>query len=122
MAKIGMYRVPPEINPKNIHKRGALAMAVQEQYYKDPNKINLSSSPIRLILVKFSGKCSLVNSRMLLPNPPESTFSSTVTTFFTFGIHSKSSLVSKGLIVPRCMTPHSTFFSFFKKFDASIAI
>ena len=45
MAKIGLYRVPPEINSKNIHKRGALAMAVQEQYYKDPTKINLSSSP-----------------------------------------------------------------------------
>ena len=52
MAKIGLYRVPPEINPKNIHKRGALAMAVQEQYYKDPNKINLSSSPYNFYIIQ----------------------------------------------------------------------
>ena len=52
MAKIGLYRVPPEINPKNIHKRGALAMAVQEQYYKDPSKINLSSSPYYFYIIQ----------------------------------------------------------------------
>ena len=52
MAKIGLYRVPPEINPKNIHKRGALAMAVQEQFYKDPNKINLSSSPYNFYIIQ----------------------------------------------------------------------
>ena len=52
MAKIGLYRVPPEINQKNIHKRGALAMAVQEQYYKDPNKINLSSSPYNFYIIQ----------------------------------------------------------------------
>ena len=52
MAKIGLYRVPPEINPKNIHKRGALAMAVQEQYYKDPTKINLSSSPYNFYIIQ----------------------------------------------------------------------
>lgn len=52
MAKIGLYRVPPEINPKNIHKRGALAMAVQEQYYKDPSKINLSSSPYNFYIIQ----------------------------------------------------------------------
>ena len=52
MAKIGLYRVPPEISPKNIHKRGALAMAVQEQYYKDPTKINLSSSPYNFYIIQ----------------------------------------------------------------------
>ena len=52
MAKIGLYRVPPEINSKNIHKRGALAMAVQEQYYKDPTKINLSSSPYNFYIIQ----------------------------------------------------------------------
>ena len=52
MAKIGLYRVPPEINPKNIHKRGALAMTVQEQYYKDPTKINLSSSPYNFYIIQ----------------------------------------------------------------------
>jgi peptidyl-prolyl cis-trans isomerase B (cyclophilin B) len=52
MAKIGMYRVPPEINSKNIHKRGALAMAVQEQYCKDPSKINLSSSPYNFYIIQ----------------------------------------------------------------------
>jgi peptidyl-prolyl cis-trans isomerase B (cyclophilin B) len=52
MAKIGLYRVPPEIKPKNIHKRGALAMAVQEQYYKDPSKINLSSSPYNFYIIQ----------------------------------------------------------------------
>ena len=52
MAKIGLYRVPPEINPKNIHKRGALAMAVQEQFYKDPTKLNLSSSPYNFYIIQ----------------------------------------------------------------------
>ena len=52
MAKIGLYRVPSEINSKNIHKRGALAMAVQEQYYKDPSKINLSSSPYNFYIIQ----------------------------------------------------------------------
>lgn len=52
MAKIGMYRIPPEINTLNIHKRGAIAMAVQEQYYKDPSKYNLSSSPFSFYIVQ----------------------------------------------------------------------
>ena len=52
MAKIGMYKVPPEINKKYIHKRGALAMAVPEQYYKDPSKQNLSSSPYNFYIIQ----------------------------------------------------------------------
>ena len=52
MAKIGMYRIPQEINTSNIHKRGAIAMAVQEQYYKDPSKYNLSSSPFSFYIVQ----------------------------------------------------------------------
>ena len=52
MAKIGMYKVPPEINKKYIHKRGALAMAVQEQYYKNPTKQNLSSSPYNFYIIQ----------------------------------------------------------------------
>ena len=52
MAKIGMYKVPPEINEKYIHKRGAIAMAVPEQYYKDPSKQNLSSSPYNFYIIQ----------------------------------------------------------------------
>ena len=52
MSKIGIYRIPPEINKDLIHKRGALAMAVQEQYYKDPSKYNLSSSPYNFYIIQ----------------------------------------------------------------------
>jgi len=52
MAKIGFYRVPSEILPNHIHKRGALAMAVKEQYYKDPSKKDLSSSPYNFFIVQ----------------------------------------------------------------------
>ncbi len=52
MAKIGNYKIPPEINPKYIHKRGALAMAVQEQYFMDPNKYDPASSPYNFYIVQ----------------------------------------------------------------------
>jgi len=52
MSKIGIYRIPPEINKDLIHKRGAIAMAVQEQYYKDPSKYNLSSSPYNFYIIQ----------------------------------------------------------------------
>lgn len=52
MAKIGFYRIPSEISPKHIHKRGSLAMAVKEQYYKDVAKKDLSSSPYNFFIVQ----------------------------------------------------------------------
>ena len=52
MAKIGNYKIPPEISEKYIHKRGALAMAVQEQYYNDPSKHDLASSPYNFYIVQ----------------------------------------------------------------------
>jgi peptidyl-prolyl cis-trans isomerase A (cyclophilin A) len=52
MAKIGFYRVPSEISANHLHKRGALAMAVKEQYYKDPLKKDLSSSPYNFFIVQ----------------------------------------------------------------------
>ncbi len=52
MAKIGNYRIPPEIIPSHIHKRGALAMAVQEQYFIDPSKHDPSSSPYNFYIVQ----------------------------------------------------------------------
>ena len=52
MSKIGIYRIPPEIDKDLIHKRGAIAMAVQEQYYKDPSKYNLSSSPYNFYIIQ----------------------------------------------------------------------
>tara|TARA_B100001093_G_scaffold337435_1_gene322221 strand:+ start:2091 stop:2903 length:813 start_codon:yes stop_codon:yes gene_type:complete len=52
MAKIGNYRIPPEIKPSHIHKRGALAMAVQEQYFIDPSKHDPSSSPYNFYIVQ----------------------------------------------------------------------
>lgn len=52
MAKIGNYKIPPEINTKYIHKRGALAMAVQEQYFMDPTKHDPSSSPYNFYIVQ----------------------------------------------------------------------
>ena len=52
MSKIGVYKIPPEINENLIHKRGAIAMAVQEQYYKDPSKFNLSSSPYNFYIIQ----------------------------------------------------------------------
>lgn len=52
MAKIGFYRVPSEISTNHLHKRGALAMAVKEQYYKDPSKKDLSSSPYNFFIVQ----------------------------------------------------------------------
>ena len=52
MATIGHYRIPPEIKENHIHKRGALAMAVQEQYYIDPSKHDPSSSPYNFYIVQ----------------------------------------------------------------------
>ena len=52
MAKIGNYKIPPEINKKYIHKRGALAMAVQEQYFMDTNKYDPASSPYNFYIVQ----------------------------------------------------------------------
>ena len=57
MAKIGSYRVPSEINEKYVHKRGALSMAVQEQYFKDPKRFNKNSSPYNFFIVQ-KGKIS----------------------------------------------------------------
>tara|TARA_Y100001968_G_C19450346_1_gene768115 strand:- start:3196 stop:4014 length:819 start_codon:yes stop_codon:yes gene_type:complete len=57
MAKIGNYRVPSEIKKHHIHKRGALSMAVQEQYFKDPKKFNKNSSPYNFFIVQ-KGKIS----------------------------------------------------------------
>ena len=57
MAKIGNYRIPSEILPNHLHKRGALSMAVQEQYFKDPKKFNKDSSPYNFFIVQ-KGKIS----------------------------------------------------------------
>ena len=57
MAKIGSYRVPSETNEKYVHKRGALSMAVQEQYFKDPKRFNKNSSPYNFFIVQ-KGKIS----------------------------------------------------------------
>jgi peptidyl-prolyl cis-trans isomerase B (cyclophilin B) len=57
MAKIGNYRIPSEIKPNHLHKRGALSMAVQEQYFKDPKKFNKNSSPYNFFIVQ-KGKIS----------------------------------------------------------------
>ena len=57
MAKIGNYRIPSEILPNHIHRRGALSMAVQEQYFKDPKKFNKNSSPYNFFMVQ-KGKIS----------------------------------------------------------------
>ena len=57
MAKIGSYRVPSEINENYVHKRGALSMAVQEQYFKDPKRFNKNSSPYNFFIVQ-KGKIS----------------------------------------------------------------
>lgn len=61
MAKIGNYKIPPEIKKEHIHKRGALAMAVQEQYFMDPTKHDPSSSPYNFYIVQ---KGPLSNSYM----------------------------------------------------------
>jgi len=52
MAKIGNYKIPPEIHPHHIHKRGALVMAVQEQYFRDTSKHDKSSSPYNFYIVQ----------------------------------------------------------------------
>ena len=57
MAKIGNYRIPSEIKSNHLHKRGALSMAVQEQYFKDPKKFNKNSSPYNFFIVQ-KGKIS----------------------------------------------------------------
>ena len=57
MAKIGNYRIPSEILPNHLHKRGALSMAVQEQYFKNPKKFNKNSSPYNFFIVQ-KGKIS----------------------------------------------------------------
>ena len=44
IATIGNYKIPAEIRKNHIHKRGALAMAVQEQYCQDASKHDHSSS------------------------------------------------------------------------------
>jgi len=57
MAKIGNYRIPSEIKSNHLHKRGALSMAVQEQYFKDPKKFDKNSSPYNFFIVQ-KGKIS----------------------------------------------------------------
>ena len=57
MAKIGNYRIPSEIRSNHLHKRGALSMAVQEQYFKDPKKFDKNSSPYNFFIVQ-KGKIS----------------------------------------------------------------
>ena len=53
IAQIGNYKIPSEIMPHHIHKRGAIAMAVQEQYYKMfPNKINHQVHTIFILFKK----------------------------------------------------------------------
>lgn len=52
MAKIGNYKIPSEIKANHIHKRGALVMAVQEQYFRDTSKHDKSSSPYNFYIVQ----------------------------------------------------------------------
>ena len=52
MAKIGNYKIPSEIKKEHLHTRGALAMAVQEQYYLDSNKHDKNSSPYNFYIVQ----------------------------------------------------------------------
>ena len=59
---------------------------------------------------------------MLLPNPPDKTFSSTVIIFFAFFIHLVSARVSIGLIVGKWITPERTLYSLSSFFDALSAI
>lgn len=50
MRKIGAYQVPEEI--KHIHKRGAIAMAVSEQWDVPEDKKNKNSSPYNFYIVQ----------------------------------------------------------------------
>ncbi len=52
IAQIGNYKIPSEIMPHHIHKRGALAMAVQEQYYQDVSKQDNSSSAYNFYIIQ----------------------------------------------------------------------
>ena len=52
IAKIGNYKIPSEVLPHHIHKRGALAMAVQEQYYQDISKQDKSSSAYNFYIIQ----------------------------------------------------------------------
>ena len=52
IAQIGNYKIPSEVLPHHIHKRGALAMAVQEQYYQDISKQDKSSSAYNFYIIQ----------------------------------------------------------------------
>jgi len=52
MAKIGQYRVPDEIKPQHIHKRGVIAMAVHEQYDIPDSERDKRSSPYNFYIVQ----------------------------------------------------------------------
>tara|TARA_A100001035_G_C27374237_1_gene317072 strand:- start:33 stop:536 length:504 start_codon:yes stop_codon:yes gene_type:complete len=52
IATIGNYKIPAEIRKNHIHKRGALAMAVQEQYYQDASKHDHSSSAYNFYIIQ----------------------------------------------------------------------
>ena len=51
MTKIGMYKVPPEIN-ENIFIKEALLLWLFRNKYKDPSKQNLSSSPYNFYIIQ----------------------------------------------------------------------
>ena len=52
IAQIGNYKIPSEVMSNHIHRRGALAMAVQEQYYQDPSKQDKSSSAYNFYIIQ----------------------------------------------------------------------
>ena len=52
MARIGQYRVPDEIHPHHIHKRGVIAMAVHEQYDIPESEKDKRSSPYNFYIVQ----------------------------------------------------------------------
>jgi len=52
MAKIGQYRVPDEIQPHHIHRRGVIAMAVHEQHEVPDNERDKRSSPYNFYIVQ----------------------------------------------------------------------
>ena len=51
IAQIGNYKIPSEVLSHHIHK-GALAMAVQEQYYQDVSKQDKSSSAYNFYIIQ----------------------------------------------------------------------
>jgi peptidyl-prolyl cis-trans isomerase A (cyclophilin A) len=52
MKEIGNYTIPEEIKPHHIHKRGALAMAVSEQFDIAPELRTKNSSPYNFYIVQ----------------------------------------------------------------------